>query len=66
MNSTAQSRSIFDYNFLSAEEEGKMITIDVTEGSKSKFGGLLPSDIRKEVLEHQMIEYGHRSIEELR
>jgi hypothetical protein len=43
-----------------------MFTIDVQKGSKTKFGGLLPSEIRKEVFDYQMAEYGHSSVEELR
>lgn len=65
MGSTAESRSIFDSHFLT-KDGGKMFTIDVKQGSKSKFGGLLPSDIRKEVFEHQLKEYGHKSVDDLR
>lgn len=43
-----------------------MLSIDVQKGPKSKFGGLLASDIRKEVRKHQMIDYGHDSVEQLR
>ena len=48
-----------------AANSKKIVTIDVQKGSKSKMGGLLPSDIRTEVLDYQMSEYGHTTIEEL-
>lgn len=63
---SASSLFLDETRSTTANGSSKMLKVNVKKGSKSKFGGLLPSDIRSEVSAQQLIDYGHQSIGELR